>query len=123
MNAVGFQTHCCDIVDYQDDRFFEVISMADCLEHMPYPKKGLEAARQLIIRGGILFLSMPNMSAPLWGYLHQTNANPYWQEIEHYHNFSRERLFDLLRETRFSPIGYGVSKRYRCCMEVIARAS
>jgi hypothetical protein len=41
--------------------------------------------------------------------------------IEHYHNFSRSRLYALLRETGFEPVRYGISERYRACMEVIAR--
>ena len=123
MKETGFNAHCSDITDFNDDQFYDIISMADCLEHMPYPKKGLAAARDLILRGGVLFLSMPNLSAPLWDYLNKTKANPYWGEIEHFHNFSKERLYDLLRETRFSPISYGVSKRYRACMEVVARAA
>jgi protein O-GlcNAc transferase len=48
------------------------------------------------------------------------NANPYWGEIEHYHNFSRARLYTLLEEFAFKPQSYGISERYRACMEVIA---
>lgn len=120
IKAVGFEAHCLGITDFVSPAVFDVISMADCLEHVPFPKKALLAAHQLLEKGGVLFLSMPNMGAPLWGYLNQANANPYWGEIEHYHNFSRVRLHELLHETGFKPISYGVSPRYRCCMEVLA---
>jgi hypothetical protein len=50
-------------------------------------------------------------------------VNPYWGEIEHYHNFGRRRLYALLEEHGFEPARYGVSFRYRACMEVIARRS
>ena len=40
--------------------------------------------------------------------------------MEHYHNFDRAGLYALLRECGFSPVYYGVSERYRACMEVAA---
>ena len=55
-------------------------------------------------------------------FLNTRNDNPYWAEIEHYHNFTRESLYSVLRQTGFRPIRYAVSERYRCCMEVLARA-
>ncbi len=50
----------------------------------------------------------------------QQNLNPYLGEIEHYHNFSRTRLFELLEECGFGIVKYGISERYRVCMEIIA---
>lgn len=64
---------------------------------------------------------MPNSESMLWRALDQTKTNPYWGELEHYHNFSRTRLYQLLEETGFEPVIYGISERYRACMEVIAR--
>jgi hypothetical protein len=75
----------------------------------------------LLADGGVLFISLPNSDSMLWRALDRENANPYWGELEHYHNFSRERLYRLLRETGFEPLRYGISERYRACMEVIAR--
>lgn len=99
-----------------------VISMADVVEHEPFPIDSLRAARALIDDGGMLLISMPNASAPLWHYWNATNQNPYWIEIEHYHNFTRERLYDLLKQTGFKPRHYAISERYRCCMEILAEA-
>jgi hypothetical protein len=64
---------------------------------------------------------MPNSESVLWTAMNQSNANPYWGEIEHYHNFGRTRLYSLLEEAGFEPVRYGISERYRACMEVIAR--
>jgi hypothetical protein len=64
---------------------------------------------------------MPNYNSPIWRELDAKNANPYWAELEHFHNFSRERLNKLLRENGFEPVHFGISERYRVCMEVIAR--
>jgi 2-polyprenyl-3-methyl-5-hydroxy-6-metoxy-1,4-benzoquinol methylase len=99
-----------------------VISMADVVEHEPFPKKALRSARELISEGGILLISMPNASAPLWHHWNNYDANPYWFEIEHYHNFTREQLYAALAETGFRPVRYVTSERYRCCMEVLAKA-
>ena len=63
---------------------------------------------------------MPNSESILWEAMNKQNANPYWGEIEHYHNFSRSRLYALLKEYGFLPRRYGVSERYRVCMEVVA---
>ena len=121
LQAVGIEAHLSDIVQLSLPRPCQVISMADVLEHMPYPKTGLAAARERLADGGILLLSMPNRDAPAWRLLDRMNANPYWGEIEHYHNFGRARLYRLLGEMGFAPVRYGISERYRVSMEVIAR--
>lgn len=35
-------------------------------------------------------------------------SNPYWMEIEHHHNFSRERLIALLGERGFEVADFGI---------------
>ncbi len=98
-----------------------MISLADVLEHMPFPKQGLAAAHRLLQSDGVLFVSMPNYGCMAWHLLDAGNANPYWGELEHFHNFSRARLSALLIEQGFEPVQYAVSERYRVCMELIAR--
>lgn len=120
MNSLGIQSYCEDLSRLSLNFKCSVISMADVLEHMPYPREGLLAAHKLLSDKGVLFISMPNIESAVWMALNQQNANPYWGEIEHYHNFGRSRLFKLLRETGFEPVRYGISERYRVCMEVIA---
>jgi 2-polyprenyl-3-methyl-5-hydroxy-6-metoxy-1,4-benzoquinol methylase len=121
LKKLGIEAHCIDLADFKPARLFSVISMMDVLEHMPNPKRGLHQARRLLASDGILFLSMPSFKCPAWCILDAQEANPYWGELEHFHNFSRARLFALLREVGFAPVSYGVSERYRVCMEVIAR--
>lgn len=98
---------------------FEVISFADSLEHMPFPKAALLAARGLLSDDGLLFVSCPNTDTIVWRTL--GDANPYWFELEHFHNFSRKRLTALLEECGFEPPRYSVSERYRSGMELLAR--
>lgn len=121
MQSLGIEAYCQDLTEIELREPCAVVSMADVLEHMPFPKRGLQAAHRLMHPGGVLMVSMPNMDNIVWMALDQQHANPYWGEIEHYHNFSRGRLYDLLRETGFEPLGYGISERYRMCMEVVAR--
>lgn len=121
MSALGIPSYCEYLSELTLDFKCSVVSMADVLEHMPYPKENLRAAHDLLADDGVLFISLPNMESIVWQALNQHNANPYWGEIEHYHNFSRSRLFKLLRETGFEPVKYGISERYRVCMEIIAK--
>ena len=121
ISAFGIEAYCKDIIELFLDSRCSVISMADVLEHVPYPKHVLRAAHRLLSDAGVLFVSMPNIESIVWKALDQQNANPYWGEIEHYHNFSRNRLYGLLREFGFEPVRYGISERYRVCMEVIAK--
>lgn len=117
----GIQAFCCDIQTIKLQVKCSVISMADVLEHMPFPVEGLKAAHALLEDNGILFLSMPNCDSMLWKVMDMQNANPYWGEMEHCHNFGRARLYALLIENGFEPLRYGISERYRACMEVVAR--
>ena len=120
LKAVGIQAHCANFSDLTLPIACSVISMADVLEHMPFPRIGLIAAQRLLKDGGVLLISMPNSESIVWKLLDAHNANPYWGELEHYHNFSRTRLYALLRGYRFEPVRYGISDRYRVGMEVIA---
>lgn len=110
-----------DFLELDEYEQYDVISMADVLEHVPFPKIFLDQASRLLKPGGLIFISLPNISAPIWEILNRANSNPYWGEIEHFHNFSRERLVSLLKEHDFEYCYYGISERYRACMEVAAR--
>jgi SAM-dependent methyltransferase len=120
LRALGYEAYCAPIEDVKLPELCGVISMADVLEHMPYPRRALGIVNRLLRIGGVVFLSMPNMGSMAWRLLDRAKANPYWGEIEHYHNFSRASLCRLLGEHGFEPIEYNISERYRACMEIIA---
>ena len=63
---------------------------------------------------------MPNRDCVSWRRMDATSTNPYWGEIEHFHNFTRAGLFDVLVRCGFAPVHYAVSERYQACMEVVA---
>jgi len=123
MRELGFEAHREDLLTYAPAAPFDVIAMADVLEHMPFPKPALRRARELLRPGGALFLSMPNMDSFAWKQLDREKRNPYWGELKHLHNFGRARLHALLEEMGFEPLRYGISQRYVACMEVVARST
>src|SRR5262249_42736682 len=45
MKRLGVEAHCADIAAFSGAEQFSVISMADVLEHMPFPQNGLAAAK------------------------------------------------------------------------------
>lgn len=120
LRKIGFEAHACDIEEIDAVDRFSVVSMADVLEHVPFPRRSLAAVNRMMRRGGALFVSMPNMDSIVWRVLDSTGTNPYWGEIEHYHNFTRARLVALLEAHGFKFAEYNISERYRSCMEVIA---
>ena len=120
LRGMGFEAYCADIHELDAEGRFNVVSMADVLEHVPFPVEALQTVSRLMRPGGAIFVSMPNMDSIVWRALDVTQANPYWGELEHYHNFSRARLVALLEASGFRFAEYNISERYRSCMEVIA---
>lgn len=120
LNGLGYRVFVAPLEEFHPVGRLGVISMADVLEHVPFPRQTLTKAHSRLRDGGALFVSMPNTDSFVWRALDAVDRNPYWGELEHYHNFSRTRLYTLLSEHGFEPVSYGVSRRYRACMEVIA---
>jgi SAM-dependent methyltransferase len=121
MRADGIEAYVMELGAYHPESPPDVISMADVLEHIPYPVPALRGVHTLLAPEGLLFVSMPNSDCYTWRMLDRLGTNPYWGELEHYHNFGRQRLHSLLRQHGFEPIEYGIGERYYMCMEVIAR--
>lgn len=121
MTALGIEAYR----DYSAECFasygtFSVISMLDVLEHLPFPKAALTMAHARLVPGGALLVSTPNAGSIQWEALTRNRANPYWAEIEHFHNFTRSRLSDLLLKCGLAPLSFSISARYRLGMEIIA---
>lgn len=122
LRRLDFEAHALDVQDLpkEHDGRYCVVSMADVLEHMPYPGSALARVHVLLEPGGALLLSLPNKDSSIWKLMSLNQDNAYWREIEHYHNFGRKRLYRLLEDSGFEPVRYGVSERYRAGMEVVA---
>ncbi len=120
IRQLGYEVHEGDFMSVTMQGRVDVISMADLLEHLPDPRAALKRAHGLLSPGGAIFISCPNLDCVTWKFLDGRQANPYWCELEHYHNFSRASLTRLLEEEGFAPTSYAVSSRYNACMQVVA---
>jgi 2-polyprenyl-3-methyl-5-hydroxy-6-metoxy-1,4-benzoquinol methylase len=120
LKALGYESHCASIEKLDFPGRFSVVSLSDCLERTPFPRATLDAAHRLLQPGGVLFVAVPNMATIVWRLLDTAGNNLFWGEIEHYHNFTRERLYALLQTHGFKPTTYAVSERDPSGMEVIA---
>lgn len=117
---LGFQAQQGNFMDVQFEGQADVISMMDVLEHMPYPREALEKAAKILRSGGVIVISLPDLSCSSWKIMDAANINPYWMEIEHHHNFSRQRLINILQECGFDPSGFSIPHRYKAQMEIYA---
>lgn len=123
--AAGVEAYC---VDFEKDFDYlnllgrsTVISMTDVIEHIRDPKGAIEKVVRMLASDGLLLIGCPNASSHIWKMLDAKGINPYWDEEEHFHNFTRERLESLLVECGFDVIRYMVGHRFQCGMELIAR--
>lgn len=121
LQSIGIEAYCGYLEELGFSGKFSVISLMDVLEHVPFPKVMLGEVTKLLDEDGILLISMPNSENIVWEAMSKQGLNPYLSELEHCHNFSRSRLYELLKEFKIEPVRYGISERYRVCMEVVAQ--
>jgi protein O-GlcNAc transferase len=120
IQALGMKAMQADFMELSIEVVVDVLSMMDVLEHIAYPADALRKAARVLRPGGLIVISMPDMACSSWKTFDAVNANPYWLEIEHYHNFSRDRLIALLNETGFDVVDFAIPNRYKAQMEVYA---
>ena len=121
MQQLGIQGYCDLVQNVEFEKPISVVSMMDVVEHIPYPKEVLLSIHSKMEKDGCLLISMPNAESLFWQIMTIKNINPYFNSIEHCHNFTKTRLESLLNECGFSVKRYGISKRYRFCMEIVAQ--
>ncbi|MBI3051056.1 class I SAM-dependent methyltransferase [Candidatus Woesearchaeota archaeon] len=81
---------------------FDVIVMNHFLEHIENPAGVLKRAKELLSKGGILFIGLPNYDG-LWRRLQGEAWYPY-QPTQHIWQYSPETLTAVLRLAGFTPI-------------------
>ena len=121
LQNLGIQAHCDLVQNIEFEKSISVVSMMDVLEHIPFPKDVLISLHSKMDEDGCLLISCPNSESWIWKLMATQNINPYFNTIEHYHNFSKTRLVSLLNECGFNIKKYGISERYRSGMEIIAQ--
>jgi SAM-dependent methyltransferase len=120
IQQLGFKAHKGEFTNIQIEGKPDVLSMMDVLEHMPYPREALKKAASILGSGGLIIISLPDLTCSSWRLMDRSNANPYWMEIEHHHNFSRQRLILLLKECGFLIVNFAIPFRYKSQMEIYA---
>lgn len=121
IEALGYSAVVGNLMALQVTDPVMVMSLADVLEHVPFPRQALQRVHAALLPGGLAMISCPNLDSGSWREANAKGVNPYWSELEHHHNFSRASLMRLLAEEGFVPVDYSISIRYKSCMEVIAR--
>ena len=120
---LGFKAFWNDIETIEDvegvDRF-SVVSIGGGLTRAPFPKRALAAVHGMMRKGGVLFLSAPNMDTIEWRILDALGTNPYWGALENHHNFTRTRVVSMLEAQGFKVAEYAVGEDAPSVMEIIA---
>lgn len=120
IQALGMKAMQADFMTLNIEVVVDVLSMMDVLEHIAYPADALAKAARVLRPGGLIVISMPDLGSSSWKTLDAANANPYWIELEHYHNFSRDRLMALLNDNGFDVVDFAIPNRYKAQMEMYA---
>lgn len=112
LNDMLVEGHCSKLEDYSSRQLFDVISLMDVLEHMPYPLNFIEHLKRNLQNDGVVIMSCPNSESMSWNIMNKNCSNPYWQEIEHFHNFSKTNLIKIFSQLGFKPVLFNISNRY-----------
>lgn len=120
IQGLGFNAKQDDFMTLQFEAVFDVLSLMDVLAHIADPNQAVRKAAQLLRPGGVMVISLPDLTSSSWKIMDAHKANPYWLEIEHYHNFSRDRLVALLNDNGFAVLDFAVANRYKAQMELYA---
>src|SRR6478672_4714925 len=90
----------CSLLDHFEPASFDVVVLADVLEHLREPARALRDATELLREGGRLVLSVPNVAH---GSLRLALLQGRWRHTEtglldrtHLHFFTRTSLFELV---------------------------
>jgi len=98
----------------------DVLSMMDVLEQTPYPCEVLRKAAHVLSPGGVLVISVADMLSSSWRTMEAEKVNPYWMDLERYHNFARDPLIALLSATGFEIADLRLSPRSAAQLEIYA---
>jgi protein O-GlcNAc transferase len=118
---LGFTALQHDFMELRFEVTVDVLSMMDVLEQLPDPRAALRKAAQVLRPGSLLLISTADLASSSWRLMEHEKANPYWTDLERHHNFSRERLTSLLKESGFEVVAFAIPNRRQAQMELYAR--
>ncbi len=91
---------------------FDVITMWDVIDHVPFPDAVLNRCHQLLKNGGLCFIRTPNVTVQLLrarlkqSLLGMKPESSYLQAREHLHQYSIDSMYRLLERNRFTRIKF-----------------
>jgi SAM-dependent methyltransferase len=89
-------------------RRFHAVVMGDVIEHLPRPADALDRMAELLVPGGVAYLSLPNAGSRM---ARRMGAR-WWSVIPtHVHYFTRPSLFTLLRRRGWEPVWAGTAPK------------
>lgn len=121
LSAAGCNVERMDFAEFPEGKPYEVVSMRDVIEHIPFPVAVIEKAYRLTAPGGLLVISTPSLDALAWKLPRPNGENPYWSELEHCHMFTADELRSVLLNAGFEQVLAQPSSHYRVSIEIIAR--
>jgi protein O-GlcNAc transferase len=98
----------------------DVLSFMDVLEQIPDPRAALRKAAQILKPGGVLVLSTADLASSVWKAMDAEKNNPYWMDLERFHNFSRDRLVALVQGSDFDIVAFATPTRAKAQIELYA---
>jgi protein O-GlcNAc transferase len=120
LRGLGFNALQHDFMTVPFEIVLDVLSMVDVLDQIRYPREALRKAAAVLRPGGVLVVGTPDMLSSGWKLMDAEKANPYWQDLERLHHFSRDRLVALLRDCGLEIADFAVSGHARATMEIYA---
>ncbi|MBA3558354.1 MAG: class I SAM-dependent methyltransferase [Gemmatimonadaceae bacterium] len=97
---------------------FNVVCLWDTIEHLPTPGDFLKKAAELIVDGGMLYITTGDISAAV-----ARMRGRHWRQIHpptHVSYFSRETLSKLLRLSGFTVVGIETASYYHTLFNILA---
>jgi protein O-GlcNAc transferase len=120
LQGLGCNALAHDFTTLKFEVVVDVLSMMDVLEQMPQPREALRKAAQVLRPGGVLVISTADMTSSSWRVMEAEQANPYWADLQRYHNFGRDRLVALLNDSGFEIADFRLPERARGQIELYA---
>jgi protein O-GlcNAc transferase len=120
IQALGFNALQHEFMELKFEVVVDVLSMMDVLEQITEPRAALRKAAQILQPGGVLVLSTADLTSSVWKALDAEKTNLYWADLERHHNFSRDRLCTLLKDSDFEIVDFAIPNRAPAQMEFYA---
>lgn len=86
------------------ENYFDLVILNHTLEHMNDPAKVLEKARNVLKVGGVVYVDVPNAGG--LGSIILRKKWPYLLPLEHKHQFTRQGLEKVFKQTGFKLIHF-----------------